>query len=58
VDLPALTAQHVPRLTEMRLQARELRIEDFLDDGAGADALGVTAPREVAAWRLGGPVTW
>jgi DNA-binding SARP family transcriptional activator len=30
VDLPALTARHVPRLTEMRLQARELRIEAAL----------------------------
>jgi DNA-binding SARP family transcriptional activator len=27
VDLPALTARHVPRLDEMRLQAHELRIE-------------------------------
>jgi DNA-binding SARP family transcriptional activator len=30
VDLPTLTARHVPRLTEMRLQARELRIEAHL----------------------------
>ena len=39
VDLPALTAQHVPRLTEMRLQARELRIEANLRLARHAEAV-------------------
>jgi DNA-binding SARP family transcriptional activator len=39
VDLPALTAQHVPRLAEMRLQARELRIEADLALARHAEAV-------------------
>jgi DNA-binding SARP family transcriptional activator/tetratricopeptide (TPR) repeat protein len=39
VDLPALTAQHVPRLAEMRLQACELRIEADLALARHAEAV-------------------
>jgi DNA-binding SARP family transcriptional activator/tetratricopeptide (TPR) repeat protein len=44
VDLPALTAQHVPRLTEMRLQACELRIEAGLGLGWHAEAVTELPP--------------
>jgi DNA-binding SARP family transcriptional activator/tetratricopeptide (TPR) repeat protein len=39
VDLPALTAGHVPPLAEMRLQARELRIEADLALARHAEAV-------------------
>jgi DNA-binding SARP family transcriptional activator/uncharacterized protein HemY len=39
VDLPALTALHVPRLAEMRLQAHELRIEADLALGRYAEVV-------------------
>jgi DNA-binding SARP family transcriptional activator len=48
VDLPALTAQHVPRLTEMRLQARELRIEADLALARHAEAV-TELPQLIAA---------
>ena len=38
-DLPTLTAQHVPRLTEMLMQARELRIEADLAMARHAEAV-------------------
>jgi DNA-binding SARP family transcriptional activator/Tfp pilus assembly protein PilF len=44
VDLPALTAWHVPRLTEMRLQARELRIEADLALARHAEAVTELPP--------------
>jgi DNA-binding SARP family transcriptional activator/Tfp pilus assembly protein PilF len=48
VDLPALTAQRVPRLTEMRLQARELRIEADLALARHAEAV-TELPHLIAA---------
>ena len=39
VDLPVLAAEHVPRLSEMRLQARELRIEADLALGRPTEAV-------------------
>ncbi len=48
VDLPAVTAQQVPRLAEMRLQARELRIEADLALARHADAV-TELPQLIAA---------
>src|SRR5580658_1425881 len=48
VDLPALTARHVPRLTEMQLQARELRIEADLALARHAEAV-IELPQLIAA---------
>jgi DNA-binding SARP family transcriptional activator/Tfp pilus assembly protein PilF len=48
VDLPALTAQHIPRLTEMRLQAHELRIEADLALARHAEA-ATELPQLIAA---------
>jgi DNA-binding SARP family transcriptional activator len=48
VDLPALTAQHVPQLNEMRLQARELRIDADLALARHAETL-IELPQLIAA---------
>ena len=47
-DLPALTARHVPRLNEMRLQARELRIQADLALAGHAEAV-TELPQLIAA---------
>jgi DNA-binding SARP family transcriptional activator/Tfp pilus assembly protein PilF len=39
VDLPGLTAEHLPRLAEMRLEAQELRIEADLTLGRHAEVV-------------------
>jgi DNA-binding SARP family transcriptional activator len=44
VDLPALTAERVPQLTEMRLQAQELRIEADLALTRHAEAVTELPP--------------
>ncbi len=48
VDLPALTAEHVPRLNELRLQARELRIDAGLALARHAEAV-TELPQLIAA---------
>ena len=48
VDLPALTAQHVPRLNEMRSQAHELRIDADLALARHAEAV-TELPQLIAA---------
>ena len=48
VDLPALSAEHVPRLNEMRLQARELRIDADLALARHAEVV-IELPRLIAA---------
>jgi DNA-binding SARP family transcriptional activator/TolA-binding protein len=48
VDLPALTAQQIPRLTEMRMQAHELRIEADLALGRHAEVV-MELPQLIAA---------
>ena len=48
VDLPALTAKHVPRLNEMRSQAHELRIDADLALARHAEAV-TELPQLIAA---------
>ena len=48
VDLPVLTAVHVPRLNELRLQALELRIDADLALARPAEAV-TELPRLIAA---------